>query len=287
MHARRIGSDAVSAIGLGAMQLDDPPEQVERAEATMRAALDAGITLVDTAIAYGPSELGADAMGANERLVASLLDRLGARGKVFVATKGGHTRTAGGGWARDSSAAGLRAAVDASLKNLGVGQLDLYQHHRPDPRVPYAEVMGTLKEIHDAGKARMLGLSNANPDQIRLARDILGEALVSVQNEFSPRFRSSEPELRLCDELGLAFLPWSPLGGAGSARGLGRRHTAFEEVGAEVGASPQRVCLAWMLAKSPLVIPIPGASRPESITDSAAATDLVLSASQLARLDAS
>jgi aryl-alcohol dehydrogenase-like predicted oxidoreductase len=287
MQTRRIGSDAVSAIGLGAMQLDDPPEQVQRAEATMRAALDAGITLVDTAIAYGPSELGADAMGANERLVASLLDRLGATGKVLVATKGGHTRTAGGGWARDSSAAGLRAAVDASLKNLGVEQLDLYQHHRPDPRVPYAEVMGTLKEIHDAGKARMLGLSNANPDQIRLARDILGEALVSVQNEFSPRFRSSEPELRLCDELGLAFLPWSPLGGAGSARGLGRRHTAFEEVGAEVGASPQRVCLAWMLAKSPLVIPIPGASRPESITDSAAAADLVLSASQLARLDAS
>jgi aryl-alcohol dehydrogenase-like predicted oxidoreductase len=286
MQTRRIGTDTVSAIGLGAMQLDDPPERIERAEATMRAALDAGITLVDTAIAYGPSALGAEAMGANERLVASLLDRLGARGKVFVATKGGHTRTAGGGWGRDSSAAGLRAAVDASLKNLGVEQLDLYQHHRPDPRVPYAEAMGTLREIYDSGKARMLGLSNADPDQIRLARDILGDALVSVQNEFSPRFRTSEPELRLCDELGLAFLPWSPLGGAGSAPGLGRRHSAFEEVGAEVGASPQRVCLAWMLAKSPLVIPIPGASRPESITDSAAATELALSASQLARLDA-
>jgi aryl-alcohol dehydrogenase-like predicted oxidoreductase len=287
MRTRRIGSETVSAIGLGAMQLDDPPERIERAEPTMRAALDAGITLVDTAIAYGPSVLGAEAMGANERLVASLLDRLGVKGDVLVATKGGHTRTAGGGWGRDSSAAGLRAAVDASLKNLGVEQIDLYQHHRPDPRVPYAEVMGTLKEIHDAGKARMIGVSNANADQIRLARDILGDALVSVQNEFSPRFRSSEPELRLCDELGLAFLPWSPLGGDAAAHRLGRRHTVFEQVAAEAGASAQRVCLAWMLAKSPLVIPIPGASRPESITDSAAAADLELSAEQLSRLDAS
>ncbi|MFI6483509.1 aldo/keto reductase [Nonomuraea sp. NPDC050663] len=277
----------VGAIGLGAMQLDDPAANMERAEATMRAALDAGVTLIDTAIAYGPADRGADIMGSNEQLVAALLDRLGVRDEVLVATKGGHTRDTDGGWGLDSSAAGLRRAVDASLKNLGVDQIDLYQHHRPDPKVDYAEAMGTLKEIHDAGKARMLGLSNADPDQIRLARSILGDALVSVQNEFSPRFRSSEPELRLCDELGLAFLPWSPLGGARQAGGLGGRHTAFEEVAAEVGVSPQRVCLAWMLAKSPVVIPIPGASRPESIIDSAAAVELRLSAEQLARLDVS
>jgi aryl-alcohol dehydrogenase-like predicted oxidoreductase len=286
MQTRRIGSDTVSAIGFGAMQLDNPPEHLERAEATVRAALDVSVTLVDTAIAYGPSSLAPDVMGANERLVASLLDRLGARDSVLVATKGGHTRDEHGGWGLDGSAATLQASVDASLKNLGVEQIDLYQHHRPDPAVPYAETLGALKEIHDAGKARMLGLSNADPDQIRLAREILGDALVSVQNEFSPRFRSSEPELRLCDELGLAFLPWSPLGGARAASALGGQHTAFEQVGAELGVSPQRVCLAWMLAKSPVVIPIPGASRPESITDSAAAADLELSPEQLARLDA-
>jgi aryl-alcohol dehydrogenase-like predicted oxidoreductase len=286
MQTRRIGPDTVSAIGLGAMQLDNRPERVERAEATVRAALDAGITLIDTAIAYGPSTLGVDIMGANERLVASLLGRLGVKGKVLVATKGGHTRDTDGSWGLDSSAAGLRSAVDASLQNLGVEQIDLYQHHRPDPNVPYAEVMGTLKEIHDSGKARMIGLSNADPDQIRLAHEILGDALAGVQNEFSPRFRSSEPELRLCDELGLAFLPWSPLGGTRQAHGLGGQHTAFEQVGAELAVSPQRVCLAWMLAKSPAVIPIPGASRPESITDSAAATDLELTAEHLARLDA-
>jgi aryl-alcohol dehydrogenase-like predicted oxidoreductase len=286
MQTRRLGDTQVSAIGFGAMQLDNPPDHLERAEATVRAALDAGVTLVDTAIAYGPSSLGADSMGANERLVASLLDRLGVKGKLFVATKGGHTRDEHGGWGLDGSPAGLRAAVDASLRNLGVEQIDLYQHHRPDPAVPYAETLGALKETYDAGKARTVGLSNADPDQIRLARDLLGEALVSVQNEYSPRFRSSEPELRLCDELGLAFLPWSPLGGAGAAHGLGGQHSAFEQVGAELGVSPQQVCLAWMLAKSPVVIPIPGASRPESITDSAAATHLELNPEQLARLDA-
>lgn len=275
------------------MQLDDPAANAERAEATLRAALDAGVTLIDTSIAYGPSSLGANTMGRNECLVSALLDRLGVRGEVLVATKGGHVRTAGGGWAVDSSASHLCAAVEASLANLKVDQidlyqhhLDLYQHHRPDPNVPYGQVMMTFKKMHDSGKVRMVGISNANATQIRQARDILGSALVSVQNQYSPRFRSSEPELRLCDELGLAFLPWSPLGGAAQAGHLGDRHTNFEEVAAELGMSPQRVCLAWMLAKSPQVIPIPGASRPESITDSAQAAELDLSAEHLARLDA-
>ena len=240
----------------------------------LSAALDAGVTLIDTAIAYGPDSLGAGAMGANERLVSSILDRLSVRSQVLVATKGGHTRTAGGGWGLDSSAAHLRAAVDASLANLGVEQIDLYQHHRPDPKVPYGETMATLKEIHQSGKVRMVGISNANPAQIRQARDVLGTALVSVQNEYSPSFRSSQPELELCAELGLAFLPWSPLGGERRARALGRWHTAFEEVAAELQVSAQRACLAWMLAQSPTVIPIPGASRPESIIDSARAADL-------------
>ncbi|WP_329602657.1 aldo/keto reductase [Actinomadura soli] len=282
---RRIGDQTVSAVGFGAMQLDDPAANTERAEATLRAALDAGVTLIDTAIAYGPSSLGADTMGRNERLVTALLDRLGVRRQVLVATKGGHVRTAGGGWAVDSSASHLRAAVKESLTNLRVEQIDLYQHHRPDPNVPYGEAMMTLKEMHDSGKVRMVGISNASPTQIRQARDILGSALVSVQNQYSPRFRSSEPELRLCDELGLAFLPWSPLGGAAQAGRLGERHTEFEKVAAELGLSPQRVCLAWMLAKSPRVIPIPGASRPETIIDSAQAADLDLSAEHLARLD--
>lgn len=205
---------------------------------------------------------------------------------MLLATKGGHLRSDGGGWDTDSSAAHLRSAVDDSLGRLGVEQLALWQHHRPDPQVPYDEVVGTLKEIADSGKVRMLGLSNADPDQIRTAHAVLGDALVSVQNQFSPGFRSSKPEIDVCTELGLAFLPWSPLGGLTNAKDLATKHPAFAEVAQRRGVSPQQVALAWELAQSPVVIPIPGAKRPRSITDSAAAADLELTDDEIAALNA-
>ena len=152
--------------------------------------------------------------------------------------------------------------------------------------MPYEEVVGTLKEIHDSGKVARVGLSNANPDEIRLAHKVIGDGLVSVQNQFSPAYRSSRPEIDVCAELGLAFLPWSPLGGLGDAKALAANHPAFAEVAAERGVSPQQVALAWELAQSPCVIPIPGAKRPQSIRDSAAAADLELTDDELARLDA-
>ncbi|WP_216656450.1 aldo/keto reductase [Nocardioides marmotae] len=293
MRTRGIGNDRVGrvqvgAIGLGLMTFDQSGSQPrEQLAATIRAALDAGVTLFDTADAYGPGEeKGAGAQGENERLIAGLLDELGVRSQVFLATKGGHVRTEGGGWDSDSSPEHLRAAVDASLERLGVEQIALWQHHRPDPDVPYEEVIGTLKEIADSGKVRMVGLSNADPDQIRAAHAVLGEALVSVQNQFSPAFRSSRPEIDVCDELGLAFLPWSPLGGLGDAKSLAEKHPAFAEVAEARGVSAQQVALAWELAQSPVVIPIPGAKRPESITDSAAAADLELTDDELDRLNA-
>ena len=278
----------MGAIGLGLMTFDQSGTQPRAQLAdTVRAALDAGVTLFDTADAYGPGdELGAGAQGANESLVAGLLDELGVREQVLLATKGGHVRTDGGGWGLDSSAEHLHDAVDASLKRLGVDQIALWQHHRPDPDVDYADVLGTLKEIHDSGKVRMVGLSNADPDQIRQAHDVLGSALVSVQNQFSPAFRSSRPEIDVCAELGLAFLPWSPLGGLSDAKALAEKHPAFKEVADARGVSAQQVALAWELAQSPVVIPIPGAKRPQSIRDSAAAADLELTAEEIARLDA-
>jgi aryl-alcohol dehydrogenase-like predicted oxidoreductase len=292
MHSRTIGNDTVGrvevgAIGLGLMTFDQTGTQPrDQLVATVRAALEAGVTLFDTADAYGPGEeLGAEAMGANERLIAGLLDELGVRDQVFLATKGGHTRTDGGGWDLDSSPEHLNAAVDASLRRLGVEQIALWQHHRPDPGVDYADVVGTLKEIHESGKVRMVGLSNADPDQIRLAHKELGDALVSVQNQFSPAFRSSRPEIDVCEELGLAFLPWSPLGGLGDAKSLSEKHPAFAKVAEAHGVSAQQVALAWELAQSPVVIPIPGAKRPESIRDSALAADLGLTAEELAGLD--
>jgi aryl-alcohol dehydrogenase-like predicted oxidoreductase len=287
MHTRKIGNQDVGAIGLGLMTFDQTGTQPrEQLLETVRAALDAGVTLFDTADAYGPGdELGADAQGANESLIASILDELGVRDRVLLATKGGHVRTEGGGWDTDSSAAHLHAAVDASLGRLGVEQIALWQHHRPDPEVDYADVIGTLKEIADSGKVARIGLSNADPQQIRDAHAVLGDALASVQNQFSPAFRSSRPEIDVCEELGLAFLPWSPLGGLSDAKELAEKHPAFAEIAADRGVSAQQVALAWELAQSPVVIPIPGAKRPQSITDSAAAADLELTADELARLD--
>jgi aryl-alcohol dehydrogenase-like predicted oxidoreductase len=285
MHTRRIGDLSVSAIGLGGMpmSIEGRPDEA-RSIATVHAALEAGVTLFDTADAY---HRDADEVGHNESLFAKALAGYGGdTGDVLVATKGGHLRPGDGSWTLDGRPEYVVQACEASLKRLGVDAIGLYQFHRPDPRVPYAESIGALRTLLDAGKIRRAGISNANAQQIRLARQILGEDLVSVQNQFSPAFRSSEPELVLCDELGLAFLPWSPLGGIGNASGLGSRFHVFAEVAAEHGVSPQRVCLAWLLAKSPVVLPIPGSSRPETIRDSVAAAELALSEAELLRLDA-
>ncbi|HYF73399.1 MAG TPA: aldo/keto reductase, partial [Nocardioides sp.] len=157
---------------------------------------------------------------------------------------------------------------------------------RPSSKTPYDEVLATMQEIAASGKVRMLGISNANPEQIRAAHAALGDALVSVQNQYSPAFRSSRPEIDVCEELGLAFLPWSPLGGLGDAKELAEKHPAFARVAQARGVSAQQVALAWELAQSPVVIPIPGAKRPQSIQDSAAAAELDLTDEELQALDA-
>jgi len=287
MRYRTIGTTRVSAIGLGGMpmSIEGRPDE-DRSIRTIHAALDAGVTFIDTADAY---HLLTGETGHNERLIAKALASYpGDISDVLVATKGGHLRPGDGSWMVDGSPAHLRQAADASLKALGVDAIGLYQFHRPDPKVPYAESIGALKDLLDEGKIRMAGISNASIGQIDIARQILGDGnLASVQNQFSPAFRSSEDELAYCAELGIAFLPWSPLGGIGRAARLGTRHAAFGQVAEAHGVSPQQVTLAWMLAKSPVVIPIPGASRPESITDSAHAVDLTLTPAELDRLDQS
>ena len=281
MQQRLIGDVQVGAIGLGEMPLsvDDRPDE-ERAHATVRAALEAGVTLIDTADAYS---LTAEDFGHGEELLARALKAAGAGDEVLVATKGGHTRTASGGWETDGRPEYLQRACEASLRRLGVEQIGLYQFHRPDPRVPFDESVGALKQLHDEGKIRMAGISNVDVKQIETAHLLLGSALASVQNEFSPQFRSSEEELRQCRLMGIAFLPWSPFGGISQAASLGG---VFAEVAAERGVSPHQVCLAWMLAKGPNVVPIPGSSRPATIRDSAKAAELELTEDELTRLDA-
>jgi aryl-alcohol dehydrogenase-like predicted oxidoreductase len=286
MRDRSIGGTSVSAVGLGGMpmSIEGRPDE-DRSVRTIHAALDAGVTFIDTADAY---LLNAGETGHNERLIAKALATYGGdTSHVLVATKGGHLRPGDGSWTVDGSPQHLREAAEASLKALGVDVIGLYQFHRPDPKVPYADSLGALKELHDAGKVALTGISNATVEQIDLAREILGEGqLASVQNQFSAVFRSSENELRHCAELGIAFLPWSPFGGITRAAGLGSRHSVVQEIADNHGVSPQQVTLAWMLALAPVVIPIPGASRPESITDSAKAVELELSSEELARLDA-
>lgn len=280
---RHIGGRAVSAIGLGGMPMSvRETNDEDRGVATIIRALELGVTLIDTADAYSQ---GHDDFGHNERLIARALRAYGASdGEVLVATKGGHTRPPDGSWGRDGSPEYLRKACLASIDRLGVERIDLYQHHRPDPAVPYVETMGGLRALLDEGLIAQAGISNANPDQIRLAREILGDGLTAVQNQFSPSFQSSRPEIDLCAELGLAFLAWSPLGGMANAADLGTQQRAFADVAAKHGVSPQQVCLAWELAVSPVVIPIPGASRPASVESSVAALALQLDADDLAAL---
>jgi len=284
MRTRAIGTTTVSAIGLGGMpmSIEGRPER-SRSIATIHAALDAGITLIDTADAY---HVGADEVGHNETLIAEALRSYGGdTANVLVATKGGHLRPGDGSWTIDGSPEHLRSACNASLGRLGVEAIGLYHLHRPDTSgIPYEESVGAIRDLLDAGKIRMAGISNANPDQIRTAQDVLGGRLVSVQNQYSPAYRSSEPELRLCQEMGIAFLAWSPLGGSSRAADLGSRFAVFQEVADAHGVSPQQVTLAWMLAAAPVVIPIPGSTRPETVLDSAHSVELDLSADDLERL---
>lgn len=285
MKTRTIGDLQVSAIGLGGMpmSIEGRPDEA-RSIATIHAALEAGVTFFDTADAY---HLHANEVGHNESLIAKAVASWGGdTSGVLIATKGGHLRPGDGTWYVDGRPEYLKQAAEASLKRLGGDAIGLYQFHRPDPNVPYADSVGAIRDLLDAGAIRMAGISNANPEQMKLAQEILGGRLVSVQNQFSPAFRSSEPELELADEMGIAFLPWSPLGGITSAAELGDRFAPFQKIADERGLTPQVVALAWHLAKSPHVIPIPGASRPESIRNSVQAVDITLSPEEMAALDA-
>jgi aryl-alcohol dehydrogenase-like predicted oxidoreductase len=278
---RTLGDAEVFPIGLGEMplSLEGRPDEA-RAIRTIHAALDAGVNLIDTADAYSRDEHD---VGHGERLIAKALR--GRRDGVIVATKGGHTRS-GRAWDVDGRPEHIRAACEASLTALETDVIDLYQFHRPDPDVPYAESIGAFKRLQDDGKVRWVGVSNANVEQLEEALGIVD--VVSLQNQLSLRYTSpiGKGEVQACADRGIAFLAWSPLGG------IGRSDTAsgFDAVQAAAdahGVSPQQVALAWLLSLSPTMIPIPGASRPETITDSLRAAELALSADELQAISTS
>ena len=290
----RIGDFSVSAIGLGCMPFSltmtktVPPR--EQSIATVHAALDAGITLLDTANVYAPTW---DTVGHNEEIVAEALRTYTGPADVravMVATKGGSARGEGETWGRNASLKGLRAACEKSLAILGGPSIDLYQLHRHDPSMTYFEQTQSLAALRDAGLIRRVGLSNCTLAELDLAVEVLGGphdgGIVSVQNEFSPRYRNDVDVLDRCTELGIVFLPWSPLGGAMQAQEVGSRYAEFAQVGDEVSASAQEVVLAWLRGLSPVMLPIPGASRPATIDSIVRSLSVSLTAEQQARLTA-
>ena len=284
MKTRPLGKTGltVSAVGLGCMylSLSERPDE-DTAVRTIHAALDAGVTLLDSADVYC---LDHRDLGHNERLIArALREKPGAH--AVVATKGGLERP-NGAWTRNARPSHLRRACEDSLKALGVPRIDLYQLHAPDPAVPFVDTMGELSRLRAEGKIAHVGLSNVNVQEIEDARRIV--PIASVQNRWNPRYRAPETDgvLETCTKLEIAFLPYSPFGGPSGAKSLARTGP-LATLAKSRGMSPHRLVIAWMLAKSPSVIAIPGARRAESIVDCAQAGDLVLSADDVRAVEAS
>jgi pyridoxine 4-dehydrogenase len=271
----RIGDLVVSRLGFGAMRITGrgvwgPPANREDAVRLLRRAVDLGVNFIDTADSYGPD--------VSEELIAEALAPYG--NGLVIATKGGLTRPGPGEWRRDGRPEHLRAACEASLKRLRVNRIDLYQLHSPDPRVPLEESIGALVDLQRAGKIRYIGVSNVDASELASARR--GATIVSVQNRYNLADRSSDPVLTACARDGLAFLPWYPLSAGSDAAGTNR---ALAEVAARHSATPAQVAIAWLLARSPAMLPIPGTSSLIHLEENLQAARLRLSAADRAALD--
>lgn len=275
MQNRTLGDTNIFPIGLGCMPMSSQRALEHRARCieTIHTALDAGVQLVDTANVYAPS---AEEFGHNELLVAEALASYSGH-KPVVATKGGITREPGEVWGRRGDPESLLAAAQASAERLGT--IDLYYLHRADPSIPYGEQIRGLVAVRDAGLARQIGVSNVNAAMLQRALEVAGGpadgGIVAVQNEFSATYRADADVIDICTEHGIAYLPWSPLQGA----------ELFEVRAIIREVTPQRMALAWLLAQSPVVIPIPGSTRPQTILDSVAAARLSMSISEIEALN--
>ena len=262
------------AVGLGGMPLsldDRPPE--DKAIAVIHRALDLGVTLIDTADSYCIDERDKH---HNEKLIAkALASYRGDVSGIIVATKGGLMRP-DGDWTVNGDPKHLKKTIRESFEALGgMKPIPLWQLHAPDPKFSIEESLKPVKDAVDEGLIRFIGLSNVSVKEIEKARKVVG--IVSIQNRYSPWDREPERDgvLSYCEREGLTFLPWSPLGGSRRVKSLGEIQ-ALAKLAKEKGVSPQRLVLAWMLAKSPCIVPIPGASRISSIEDSVGAADLDL-----------
>lgn len=269
-----IGDRSVRRLGFGAMRITGPgiwgpPEDHDGAIAVLRRAVELGVNLIDTADSYGPE--------VSEELIAEALHPY--PDDLLIATKGGLTRTGPGRWPPDGRPEHLREACEGSLRRLRLERIELYQLHRPDPKVPYEESVGALKQLQDEGKILHIGISNASVEQLETARGIA--EVVSVQNRFNLTDRSSDDVLERCEELGIAFFPWAPLA-AGELAGPGG---PVDEIAERHGATAGQVALAWLLRRSPVMLPIAGTSSVEHLEENIAAATLELSDEEVAALD--
>ena len=266
LRVRRLGFGAMRITGEG---IWGPPEDREEAIATVRRAVELGVNLIDTADSYGPN--------VSEELIAEALHPYPE--DLVIATKGGLTRAGPGQWSPDGRPEHLREACEGSLRRLRVDRIDLYQLHSPDSAVPYEESVGVMKELRDEGKVNLVGVSNVSVEQLETARSIVEVA--SVQNRFNLEDRSTEGELERCEELGLGFIPWFPLS-AGSLTGPGG---PMDEIAERHNASPGQIALAWLLARSEVMLPIPGTGSVKHLEENVAAAAIELSDEEIAELN--
>jgi pyridoxine 4-dehydrogenase len=264
-----VGGDlTVSRMGFGAMRITgngvwgDPPDR-DRARAALRKVLELGINFIDTADSYGPD--------VSERLIAEALFPY--PDDLVIATKAGLTRPSPGRWDTDGRPEHLRAACEGSLRRLRLEQIPLYQLHRPDPKVPLAESLGALVQLKDEGKIRHIGVSNVSEHQLRAAQQVT--PVVSVQNRYNAADRKSESMVDLCEQEQITFLPWAPIQQPDG-------NPAVDEAAKRHDASPRQIILAWLLARSPRMLPIPGSGSPEHVESNVAAVGIELTPGEVA-----
>ena len=290
MKQHKLGNKDVSAVGIGLMNVSwiwsngaalDPVRRQESAIPAIHAGLDAGITLLDTADIYAPTW---DAFGHNEIFAAEALRTWSGtkeqKAKVVIATKAGITRQPGERWGRNGTLDYLLRAAEASAGRLGVDKIDLWQHHRLDPDVVFETQFSNVLALKERGIVDQIGVSNYDANQLEIAVKMGGTpqegGIVSVQNEFSPRYRYDLDVLEVCEKYGITFLPWSPLGGVRTKSEISEA-SVFEDLAPKYSATPFALALAWEMRYSPAVLPIPGATRAESILDCVSATEIELS----------
>ncbi|WP_226011941.1 aldo/keto reductase [Halomicrobium salinisoli] len=267
------GELTVHRLGFGAMRLTGediigPPDDEGEARDVLRRADEIGVDLIDTADSYGP--------GVSERLIGETLDA--DRDDLVVATKGGLLRNTDGDWPTHGDPDYLRNAVLCSLDRLRTDTIDLYQYHRPDPDTDFEEAVSTFAEFKDEGLVEHVGLSNVSVEQLELAEDIVD--IATVQNEYNVANREDERVLEACEDKGIGFIPWFPMGGGD----LDERKDAVEEIAAAHDATPYQVALAWLLQHSDVILPIPGTSSVEHLEENVAASQLELTDDEMARL---